>query len=188
MVLKLRVLRHIAPWRTPWRAFFNTAYPYERNRRNNGGRLDISERRYGGLRGSISTHPESEWGRACRVWQGAKEAVSFLFGREGEKVLQRGCKGYLAYAVNDQAEGRKLLVADVPVVSEYPDVFPEDLPGIPPDRQIKFGIDLVPGAAPVAKTPYRLAPPELQELSSRNYRRRDLSVRVVRRGAHRSCS
>ncbi|KAJ9546732.1 hypothetical protein OSB04_019275 [Centaurea solstitialis] len=45
------------------------------------------------------------------------------------------------------------------------DVFPEDLPSLPPDRQIEFGIDLVPGATPIARAPYRLAPPELQELS-----------------------
>ncbi|KAJ9552705.1 hypothetical protein OSB04_016750 [Centaurea solstitialis] len=42
----------------------------------------------------------------------------------------------------------------------------EDLPGIPPDRQVEFGIDLIPGSAPVARTPYRLAPPELQEISN----------------------
>ncbi|KAJ9547013.1 hypothetical protein OSB04_019556 [Centaurea solstitialis] len=63
------------------------------------------------------------------------------------------------------AEGGKLSVADVPVDSEFPDVFLEDLPGLPPDRQIEFGIDLVPGSAPIARAPYRLAPPELQELS-----------------------
>ncbi|KAJ9551981.1 hypothetical protein OSB04_016026 [Centaurea solstitialis] len=65
----------------------------------------------------------------------------------------------------DQTEERKLTIAEVPVVSEYPDVFPEYLPGLPPDRQVEFGIDLVPGAAPIARAPYRLAPPELQELS-----------------------
>ena len=47
---------------------------------------------------------------------------------------------------------------------EYADVFPDDLPGIPPERPVEFRIDLVPGAAPVAKAPYRLAPPEMKEL------------------------
>ncbi|GKF32379.1 putative reverse transcriptase domain-containing protein, partial [Tanacetum coccineum] len=47
---------------------------------------------------------------------------------------------------------------DIPVVKEFPDVFPEDLPGIPPVHQVEFQIDLIPGAAPVARTPYRLAP------------------------------
>ncbi|GJW93822.1 reverse transcriptase domain-containing protein [Tanacetum coccineum] len=50
---------------------------------------------------------------------------------------------------------------DIPVVKEFPDVFPEDLPGLPPVRQVEFQIDLIPGAAPVARTPYRLAPSEM---------------------------
>ena len=49
---------------------------------------------------------------------------------------------------------------------DYTYVFPEELPGIPPERQVEFRIDLVPGAAPIAKAPYRLAPPEMQELST----------------------
>ncbi|GKG25219.1 hypothetical protein Tco_0395847, partial [Tanacetum coccineum] len=55
---------------------------------------------------------------------------------------------------------------DIPVVKEFPDVFLEDLPGIPPVRQVEFQIDLIPGAAPIARTPYRLAPSEMQELSN----------------------
>ncbi|GJR13518.1 putative reverse transcriptase domain-containing protein [Tanacetum coccineum] len=52
---------------------------------------------------------------------------------------------------------------DIPVVKEFPDVFPEDLPGLPPVRQVEFQIDLIPGAHSVARTPYRLAPSEMQE-------------------------
>ncbi|KAJ9553199.1 hypothetical protein OSB04_017244 [Centaurea solstitialis] len=94
--------------------------------------------------------------------------VDWMFRNHGtaRRWLQRGCTGYLAYAVTSQAEDRKLTIADVPVVSEFPDVFLEDLPGIPPDRQVEFGIDLIPGAAPIVRAPYRSAPPELQELAS----------------------
>ena len=53
---------------------------------------------------------------------------------------------------------------EVLVVNEYPDVFPEELPGMPPDRDIEFVIDLVPGTAPIAKRPYRMAASELAEL------------------------
>jgi hypothetical protein len=53
---------------------------------------------------------------------------------------------------------------DVPVVCEYPDVFPEELPGMPPDRDIEFVIDLVPGTVPIAKRPYRMSAEELVEL------------------------
>jgi hypothetical protein len=52
----------------------------------------------------------------------------------------------------------------VPVVNEYPDVFPEELPGMPPDRDIEFIIDLIPGTSPIAKRPYRIAASELMEL------------------------
>ncbi|GKD62223.1 putative reverse transcriptase domain-containing protein [Tanacetum coccineum] len=55
---------------------------------------------------------------------------------------------------------------DIPVVREFPEIFPEDLPGLPPVRQVEFQIDLISGAAPVARAPYRLAPSEMQELSN----------------------
>ncbi|GKF22619.1 hypothetical protein Tco_0074941 [Tanacetum coccineum] len=54
---------------------------------------------------------------------------------------------------------------DVPVIRDFPEVFLDDLPGLPPSRQVEFKIDLVPGAAPVARAPYRLAPSEMKELS-----------------------
>jgi hypothetical protein len=55
-------------------------------------------------------------------------------------------------------------VKDIPVVCEYPDVFPDDLPGMPPDRDIEFIIELQPGTAPISKRPYRMPPNELAEL------------------------
>ncbi|GKA01381.1 hypothetical protein Tco_0674046 [Tanacetum coccineum] len=54
---------------------------------------------------------------------------------------------------------------DVPIVRDYPEVFPEDVLDIPPPRQVEFRIDLVPGAAPVARAPYRLAQSKMKELS-----------------------
>ena len=51
-----------------------------------------------------------------------------------------------------------------PVVDEFPDVFPDDLPGMPPDRDIEFIIELLPGTAPIAKRPYRIGVNELEEL------------------------
>ncbi|KAJ0458542.1 putative nucleotidyltransferase, Ribonuclease H [Helianthus annuus] len=53
---------------------------------------------------------------------------------------------------------------DIPTVSEYPDVFPEELPGLPPDREVEFRIHLIPGTTPIDKAPYRLAPTEMLEL------------------------
>ena len=57
-----------------------------------------------------------------------------------------------------------LTIEVVPVVKEYRDVFPEELLGLPPEREIEFGIELVPGTTPISKTPYRMAPVELVEL------------------------
>ncbi|GJS27226.1 putative reverse transcriptase domain-containing protein [Tanacetum coccineum] len=56
-------------------------------------------------------------------------------------------------------------VGDISVVRDFVDVFPEDLSGLPPQRQVEFRIDLIPGAMPVAKSPYRLAPSKMKELS-----------------------
>ena len=50
------------------------------------------------------------------------------------------------------------------MVNEFPDVFPDELPGLPPDREIEFAIDLAPGTEPVSKAPYRMAPIEMKEL------------------------
>ena len=54
---------------------------------------------------------------------------------------------------------------EVPIVCEYPNVFPEELPGMPPDRDIEFIIDLLLGTGPIAKRPYRMATDELKELN-----------------------
>ncbi|GJR57087.1 hypothetical protein Tco_1499249 [Tanacetum coccineum] len=59
----------------------------------------------------------------------------------------------------------KTLIIHGDGIQDFPEVFPEDLPGLPPTRQVEFQIDLVPGAAPVARAPYRLAPSEMKELS-----------------------
>ncbi|GJX41673.1 putative nucleotidyltransferase, ribonuclease H [Tanacetum coccineum] len=63
----------------------------------------------------------------------------------------------------DKSEEKRL--EDVPIVRDFPEVFLEDLLGLPPTRQVEFQIDLMPGAAPVARAPYRLAPSEMKELS-----------------------
>ena len=55
-------------------------------------------------------------------------------------------------------------VFDIPTVSDFPDVFPEEFPGLPPQREIEFAIDVVPDATPTSITLYRMAPLELKEL------------------------
>ncbi|KAA3461695.1 Transposon Ty3-I Gag-Pol polyprotein [Gossypium australe] len=58
----------------------------------------------------------------------------------------------------------ELRIESVPIICEYPDVFPEELLGLPPVREIEFGIELAPGTAPISIAPYRMAPTELKEL------------------------
>ncbi|KAM1814664.1 hypothetical protein ACFX11_028304 [Malus domestica] len=78
-----------------------------------------------------------------------------------KKLLSKGCQGYLAHVVlNDVVPSS---VKEVGVVRHYPDVFPDDLPGLPPDRDVEFSIDLLPGTNPISLTPYRMAPAELRE-------------------------
>ncbi|GJS99685.1 putative reverse transcriptase domain-containing protein [Tanacetum coccineum] len=89
-----------------------------------------------------------------------------------QKYIEKGCQVYLAQVTSKKAEDKseERRLEDVPIIREFsevfPEVFPEDLPGLPPARQVEFQIDLVPGAAPVARAPYRLAPAEMQELST----------------------
>ncbi|GJY08643.1 putative reverse transcriptase domain-containing protein [Tanacetum coccineum] len=81
--------------------------------------------------------------------------------------MLKGCPVFLANVTTKETEDKseKKRLEDVPIVRDFPDVFPEDLSGLPPTRQVEFQIDLIPGAAPVARAPYRLAPSEMKELS-----------------------
>nr|GEW35269.1 putative reverse transcriptase domain-containing protein [Tanacetum cinerariifolium] len=83
-----------------------------------------------------------------------------------QKYIQKGCQVYLAQVTSKKAEDKleKKRLEDVPIVREFPKVIPEDLHGLPPARQVKFQIDLVHGAAPVARDQYRLVPAEMQEI------------------------
>ncbi|KAH9665582.1 Endonuclease [Citrus sinensis] len=78
------------------------------------------------------------------------------------KILKKGCEGFLAYIVADHPDGACL--EDIPIVREFIDVFPEDLPGLPSDREVEFTIELVPGTTPTSRATYRMAPIELKEL------------------------
>ena len=80
------------------------------------------------------------------------------------RMLRKGCQGYLAYVVETEKEGT--LVDEIPCVREFPDVFPDDIASLPPDREVEFTIDLIPGTEPIYIPPYRMAPTELRELKA----------------------
>jgi hypothetical protein len=75
----------------------------------------------------------------------------------------QGCTRSCAFVIIESP------VEKIPVVCDYPDVFPDELPGMPPDRDIEFAIELQPGTAPISKRPYRMPPSELAELK-KNYK------------------
>ncbi|GJR86642.1 reverse transcriptase domain-containing protein [Tanacetum coccineum] len=82
---------------------------------------------------------------------------------KASKYIERGHQLFVAHVTEKEPKEKRL--EDVPVIRDFPEVFPDDLPGLPPPRQVEFKIELVPGAAPVARAPYRLAPSELKELA-----------------------
>ncbi|GJX66121.1 putative reverse transcriptase domain-containing protein [Tanacetum coccineum] len=99
--------------------------------------------------------------------QGNGTRLNIISCTKTHKYLLKGHHVFLAHVTTKEIEdksGEKRL-EDVPIVQDFPEVFPKDLPGLPPTRQVEFQIDLVPGAAPVARAPYRLAPSEMKELS-----------------------
>ncbi|XP_074342584.1 uncharacterized protein LOC141680189 [Apium graveolens] len=96
------------------------------------------------------------------TYQGQKLEKKFLSILEVRKLLRQGCEAYLAHVVDTEKEA--LSLDEIPVVSEFSDVFPDELPGLPPDREIEFSIDLIPGAEPVSKAPFRMTPVEMKEL------------------------
>ncbi|GJS51104.1 putative reverse transcriptase domain-containing protein [Tanacetum coccineum] len=95
-----------------------------------------------------------------------EKVVRIPYGNETQKYIEKGCQVYLAQVTSKKAEDKseERRLEDVPIVQEFPEVFPEDLPGLLPARQVEFQIDLVLSAAPVATSTYRLAQPKMQEV------------------------
>ncbi|GKD88824.1 putative reverse transcriptase domain-containing protein [Tanacetum coccineum] len=113
------------------------------------------------------------FGKEMLIFQGdgsnpRKESrLNIISCSKAKEYLSKVCDVFLAHITmkeaNDESGEKRL--EDVPIVRDFPEVFSEDLPGISPSRQVEFQIDLVPGAAPVARAPYRLAPSEMKELA-----------------------
>ncbi|GJS96430.1 putative reverse transcriptase domain-containing protein [Tanacetum coccineum] len=94
----------------------------------------------------------------------SKTRLNLISCIKTERYISRGCQVFVAQIMEKKSDEKRL--EDIPVVREFLEVFPEDLPGLPPVRQVEFQIDLIPGATLVARAPYRLAPSEMQELSN----------------------
>ncbi|XP_076904478.1 uncharacterized protein LOC143559942 [Bidens hawaiensis] len=110
--------------------------------------------------------------RAIDIRTPNNKTICITGDKEGGKVgiiskikashcIGKGCLAFMAY-VTKEPELNKM--EEVPIVSEFQDVFPEELPGAPPDIELEFRIDLIPRTSPIVKSPYRLAPTEMKEL------------------------
>ena len=77
--------------------------------------------------------------------------ASIISALKASKLLRQGCRGFIAAMLGkDEIEAK---IQNMPVVKEYPDVFLEDISGLPPDREVEFTIDVLPSTAPISKAP-----------------------------------
>ncbi|GJU87055.1 putative reverse transcriptase domain-containing protein [Tanacetum coccineum] len=99
--------------------------------------------------------------------RGNKTHLNIISYTKTQKCMLKGCLVFLAHVTTKETEvkSEEKRLEDVPIVQDFPEVFPEDLSGLPPTRQVEFQIDMIPGAAPVAWAPYQLATSEMKELS-----------------------
>ena len=113
--------------------------------------------------------------------------IPIIYVLRARDLLQGGCIGFLASVV-DNTQVVPVGPEQTRLVCEFLDIFPKDLPGLPPHREIEFVIELALGIEPVSKAPYRMALAEMKELSFnyRSYRTWVLSDLVFFHGAHRS--
>nr|GFB93628.1 putative reverse transcriptase domain-containing protein [Tanacetum cinerariifolium] len=90
------------------------------------------------------------------------KSVKLISAMKARTLISHGCQGFLASVMDTSLESPN--IENLSVVREFADVFPDELPGLPPAREIEFGIKLIPCPEPISKAPYRMAPVELKEL------------------------
>ena len=105
--------------------------------------------------------------RNVRVaFQGRGRDKGYLISyQRAQRLIDRGREVFLATVVATVEQTGPVL-EQIPVVRNFADVFPDEVPRLPPSREVEFMIDLVPGTAPISRAPYRMAPVELRELKT----------------------
>ena len=100
------------------------------------------------------------------MFQGIRREItpSLINAMTAWKMLQKGFQGYLAFVVDKRQEDTRL--EEISIVKEFPDLFPNDISGLPPNRAIEFVIELVPRTEPISIAPYIMVPTELKELKA----------------------
>ena len=103
-----------------------------------------------------------DWMKQNRALIQCQEKVVVVIALNGDRISVDVAAQAQSIAIVNQLDDR--VNKEDPVVDEFLDVFPNDLPGMPPDRDIEFIIELLPGIAPIARRPYRIGVNELEEL------------------------
>ncbi len=80
-------------------------------------------------------------------------------------MIRMGCEAFSVHVINTRKTSPS--IQEIPIICKFLDVFPEELPGLPPDREVEFTLEVMPGTAPISTAPYRMAPTELKELKVR---------------------
>ena len=115
------------------------------------------------------------------MYEGMKNKISIpVISALKITKLFRQSRGFLATLIDK--ENKETRIEDIAVIREYPNVFPEDLPGLPSDRKVGFSIDRLPETGPISKAPYRMGPAEIKELKEQL--QESLNLRIFDRVYH----
>ncbi|XP_073030636.1 uncharacterized protein [Primulina eburnea] len=114
----------------------------------------------------VSMISDDEKERWTFYGKGSRPRVPLVSAIRMSRLLEHGHEGYLIYAVDVTQKKKEVGIEDIPIVAEFTDVFPDEIPGFPPAREVEFGIELMPGTSLISRTPYRMAPAELRELKA----------------------
>jgi len=113
----------------------------------------------------MKNHPKgAQWEKVVHRGRRSEMGVKLVSVMKAHKLLGKACDGFLCQVVKTKDAESSLV--DIPVVREFPDVFPNEIPGMPPLREVEFCTDLIPRAVPISRAPYRMAPTELKELKT----------------------
>ena len=94
----------------------------------------------------------------------SESVPKILSAMKARRFLRKDCEAFLALILDPKRE--QVNLENIPVIREFPDVFPEELPEVPPEREVNLSIEVVEGTTPISRTPYRMAPIELKELKT----------------------
>ena len=99
--------------------------------------------------------------------QGIKKPLKLrpIIASQLNKCIRKGCQLYAIQVGFTNTKDKTAMLENIPIVQEFQDVFPKEIPGLPPKRDIDFTIELISGAAPMSRTPYRMSVSQLTELN-----------------------